>query len=80
MVGDAKLHQFGGQMLSDLGGAASVASARMGDAFRRLKNTACARPDDSGRACRSSSNATMRDTLGGTSRISIVRPEKEGNL
>jgi hypothetical protein len=36
MVGDAKLHQFGGQMLSDLGGAASVASARMGDAFRRL--------------------------------------------
>jgi hypothetical protein len=27
MVDDTKLHQFMGQMLSDLGGAASVASA-----------------------------------------------------
>src|SRR5262249_36043558 len=31
MVDDAKLHQFMGQMLSDLGGAASVALVRIGD-------------------------------------------------
>jgi len=33
MVDDAKLHQFMGQMLSDLGGAASVALVRIGDAW-----------------------------------------------
>jgi hypothetical protein len=33
MVDDAKLHQFMGQMLSDLGGAASVALVRIGDAI-----------------------------------------------
>jgi ubiquinone/menaquinone biosynthesis C-methylase UbiE len=31
MIDDAKLHQFVGQMLSDLGGAASVALVRIGD-------------------------------------------------
>jgi hypothetical protein len=34
MVDDAKLHQFMGQMLSDLGGAASVALVRIGDPRR----------------------------------------------
>jgi hypothetical protein len=33
MLDDAKLHQFMGQMLSDLGGAASVALVRIGDAL-----------------------------------------------
>jgi hypothetical protein len=33
MVDDAKLHQFMGQMLSDLGGAASVALVRIGGAI-----------------------------------------------
>jgi hypothetical protein len=33
MVDDAKLHQFMGQMLSDLGGAANVALVRIGDAI-----------------------------------------------
>jgi 2-polyprenyl-3-methyl-5-hydroxy-6-metoxy-1,4-benzoquinol methylase len=33
MVDDAKLHQFIGQMLSDLGGAASIALVRIGDAL-----------------------------------------------
>jgi hypothetical protein len=33
MVDDAKLHKFIGQMLSDLGGAASVALVRIGDAL-----------------------------------------------
>jgi hypothetical protein len=33
MVDDAKLHQFMGQMLADLGGAASVALVRIGDAL-----------------------------------------------
>jgi hypothetical protein len=33
MVDDAKLHLFIGQMLSDLGAAASVALGRMGDAL-----------------------------------------------
>jgi 2-polyprenyl-3-methyl-5-hydroxy-6-metoxy-1,4-benzoquinol methylase len=37
MVDEAKLHQFVGQMLSDLGGAASVALVRMGDALRLYK-------------------------------------------
>jgi hypothetical protein len=37
MVVDAKLHQFVGQMLSDLGGAASVALVRMGDALGLYK-------------------------------------------
>jgi len=37
MVDDAKLHQFMGQMLSDLGGAASVALVRMGDALGLYK-------------------------------------------
>ena len=31
MVDESKLHQFIGQMLSDLGGAASIALVRMGD-------------------------------------------------
>src|SRR5258708_19275886 len=37
MVGDAKLHQFMGQMLSDLGGAARVALVRSGDALGLYK-------------------------------------------
>ena len=37
MVNDAKLHQFVGQMLSDLGGAASVALVRIGDALGLYK-------------------------------------------
>ena len=37
MVEDAKLHQFIGQMLSDLGGAASVALVRIGDALGLYK-------------------------------------------
>ena len=32
MVDDSKLHRFMGQMLSDFGGAASVALVRIGDA------------------------------------------------
>src|ERR1700760_4422868 len=37
MVDDAKLHQFMGQMLGDLGGAASVAMVRIGDALGLYK-------------------------------------------
>ena len=37
MVDDAKLHQFMGQMLSDLGGAASVTLVRIGDALGLYK-------------------------------------------
>src|SRR5271155_2808582 len=37
MVDDAKLHQFIGQMLSDLGGAASIAMVRIGDALGLYK-------------------------------------------
>ena len=37
MVDNIKLHQFVGQMLSDLGGAASVALVRMGDALGLYK-------------------------------------------
>jgi 2-polyprenyl-3-methyl-5-hydroxy-6-metoxy-1,4-benzoquinol methylase len=37
MVDEAKLHQFVGQMLSDLGGAASVALVRIGDALGLYK-------------------------------------------
>ena len=37
MVDDAKLHQFMGQMLSDLGGAASVALVRIGDVLGLYK-------------------------------------------
>jgi DNA-binding IclR family transcriptional regulator len=37
MVDDAKLHQFVGQMLSDLGGAATVALVRIGDALGLYK-------------------------------------------
>jgi SAM-dependent methyltransferase len=37
MVDEAKLHQFIGQMLSDLGGAASVALVRVGDALGLYK-------------------------------------------
>src|SRR5215472_17172762 len=37
MIDDAKLHQFMGQMLSDLGGAASVALVRIGDALGLYK-------------------------------------------
>jgi SAM-dependent methyltransferase len=37
MVDDAKLHQFIGQMLSDLGGTASVALVRIGDALGLYK-------------------------------------------
>jgi len=37
MVDDAKLHQFIGQMLSDLGGAASIALVRIGDSFGLYK-------------------------------------------
>src|ERR1700730_16070615 len=37
MVDDAKLHQFMGQMLSDLGGGASVALVRIGDALGLYK-------------------------------------------
>jgi hypothetical protein len=37
MVDDAKLHQFVGQMLSDLGGAASIALVRIGDSLGLYK-------------------------------------------
>ena len=37
MVDEAKLHQFIGQMLSDLGGAASVSLVRIGEAFGLYK-------------------------------------------
>src|ERR1700728_2932668 len=37
MVDEAKLHQLVGQMLSDLGGAASVALVRIGDALGLYK-------------------------------------------
>src|SRR6516162_2359105 len=37
MVDEAKIHQFVGQMLSDLGGAASVALVRKGDALGLYK-------------------------------------------
>ena len=37
MVDEAKLHQFMGQMLSDLGGAASLALVRIGDALGLYK-------------------------------------------
>ena len=37
MVDDSKLHQFLGQMLSDLGGAASVALVSIGDALGLYK-------------------------------------------
>jgi DNA-binding IclR family transcriptional regulator len=37
MVDEAKLHQFVGQMLSDLGGAASVALVRIGDVLGLYK-------------------------------------------
>ncbi|HEY1260750.1 MAG TPA: class I SAM-dependent methyltransferase [Stellaceae bacterium] len=37
MVDDAKLHQFVGQMLSDIGGAASIALVRIGDALGLYK-------------------------------------------
>ena len=37
MVDEGKLHQFVGQMLSDLGGAASVALVRIGDALGLYK-------------------------------------------
>jgi hypothetical protein len=37
MVDDAKLHQFIGQMLSDLGGAASIAMVRIGGALGLYK-------------------------------------------
>ena len=43
MVDEAKLHQFIGQMLSDLGGAASVAFVRMGDALGLIRP--CMRKD-----------------------------------
>jgi hypothetical protein len=33
MIDDAKLHEFVEQMLSDLGGAASIAMVRMGEAL-----------------------------------------------
>ena len=37
MVDEAKLHEFIGQMLGDLGGAASVALVRIGDALGLYK-------------------------------------------
>jgi len=37
MIDDAKLHEFVGQMLSDLGGAASIAMVRMGEALGLYK-------------------------------------------
>ena len=46
MIDEAKLHQFVGQMLSDLGGAASVALVRIGDALGLYKTHARARSDD----------------------------------
>jgi hypothetical protein len=38
MVNEAKLKQLIGQMLSDLGGASSVAMVRIGDALPGLKS------------------------------------------
>ena len=52
MVDEAKLHQFVGQMLADLGGAASVALVRIGDALGLYKTLHERRSDDGGRACR----------------------------
>jgi hypothetical protein len=52
MVDDAKLHQFMGQMLSDLGGAASVALVRIGDALGLYKTIHERGPITVGRACR----------------------------
>ena len=37
MIDDQKLHQFIGQMLSDLGGAASIALVRIGDSLGLYK-------------------------------------------
>jgi len=37
MVDEAKLHQFIGQMLSDLGGAASIGLVRIGDSLGLYK-------------------------------------------
>src|SRR5580698_8129378 len=37
MIDDQKLHQFMGQMLSDLGGAASIALVRIGDSLGLYK-------------------------------------------
>ena len=54
MVDDAKLHQFMGQMLSDLGGAASVALVRIGDALGLYKTLHEQGPMTVRRACRRS--------------------------
>ena len=37
MIDEVKLHQFIGQMLSDLGGASSIAMVRIGDALGLYK-------------------------------------------
>jgi hypothetical protein len=37
MIDEVKLHQFIGQMLSDLGGASSIAMVRIGDALGALQ-------------------------------------------
>ncbi len=46
MVDEAKLNDFIGKMLGDLGGAASVAMVRMGDALGLYKSSSGSRPDD----------------------------------
>jgi 2-polyprenyl-3-methyl-5-hydroxy-6-metoxy-1,4-benzoquinol methylase len=48
MFDEAKLHQFVGQMLGDLGGAASVAMVRIGDALGLYKALHAKGPMDSG--------------------------------
>ena len=52
MLDEAKLNQFMGQMLADLGGAGSIAMVRMGDSLGLYKDTARERTDDGRGACR----------------------------
>ena len=40
MVDEGKLHQFIGQMLGDLGGAASISMVRIGELTRALSGAA----------------------------------------
>ena len=49
---EAKLHQFVGQMLNDLGGAVSIALVQMGDALGLYKSSASKRSNDNLGACR----------------------------
>jgi hypothetical protein len=46
MVDETKLNEFVGQMLSDLGGAASIALVRIGDALGVIQDLAGKMADD----------------------------------